>query len=129
MKKLIMTAVAIGLGTIALADTPASILKSYEAEAGAAGSVARGQDLFMSQHTGGKPDTPSCTTCHTSNLKASGQTRVGKTIGPMAVSANPESLTDAAFAAKWLRRNCKSVLGRECDAQEKADIIAYLMSL
>lgn len=129
MKKLITTAVAIAIGTVVWADTPASILKSYEAEAGAAGSVARGQDLFMSNHTGGKPDTPSCTTCHTTNLKASGQTRVGKPIDPMAVSANPERLTDAAFNAKWLRRNCNSVLGRECDAQEKADIIAYLMSL
>lgn len=129
MQKLIITAVAIAIGTVVWADTPASILKSYEAEAGAAGSVARGQDLFMSNHSGGKPDTPSCTTCHTTNLKASGQTRVGKPIDPMAVSANPERLTDAAFTAKWLRRNCNSVLGRECDAQEKADIIAYLMSL
>lgn len=129
MRKLLIGVIALGLGTMAWAATPASILQSYEAEAGAKGSIERGQTLFMSQHTGGKPDTPSCTTCHTTNLKGSGETRVGKTIDPMAVSANPERLTDPDFTAKWFRRNCKSVLGRECTAQEKADVIAYLMSL
>ncbi len=129
MKKLLITAAIIGIGTFALADTPASILKLYESEAGAKGSVDRGEALFMGKHSGGKPETPSCTTCHTSNLKKSGKTRVGKAIDPMALSVNPERLTDAAFTAKWFRRNCNSVLGRECTAQEKVDVIAYLMSL
>jgi len=31
--------------------------------------------------------------------------------------------------AKWFRRNCKTVLGRECTAQEKGDILTYLSSI
>lgn len=129
MKRVFYTLAIVGIGTMALAATPASILKSYEAEAGAAGSAARGQQLFMGQFTGGKPDTPSCTSCHTTNLKARGQTRAGKVIEPIALSANPSRFTDPEFVAKWFRRNCNSVLGRECSAQEKADVLAYLTSI
>ncbi|HEX7384701.1 MAG TPA: DUF1924 domain-containing protein, partial [Burkholderiaceae bacterium] len=30
---------------------------------------------------------------------------------------------------KWFRRNCGDVLGRECTADEKADIVAWLATL
>ena len=30
---------------------------------------------------------------------------------------------------KWFRRNCKDVLARECSAAEKADVLAWLISL
>jgi len=43
-------------------------------------SAARGKAFFLGTHTGGKPQTPSCTTCHTKNPRASGRTRVGKVI-------------------------------------------------
>ena len=92
-------------------------------------SVADGQNLWMASHSGGKPDTPSCTTCHTKDATAAGQTRAGKAIEPMAVSANPNRFTDPDKVAKWFLRNCNSVLGRECTAAEKGDIIAYLSSL
>lgn len=129
MKRIFFIVLSIMLGGLAMADSPTSILRAYEAEAGSAGSVERGRTLFMAQHTGGKPETPKCTSCHSENLKGTGQTRVGKVIEPMALSVNPERLTDAAFTAKWFRRNCNSVLGRECTAQEKADVIAFLMSI
>lgn len=112
-----------------LADTPASTLRHFEAAAGAKGSAERGGALFTSTHSGGKPDTPSCLTCHTSNLHGTGMTRAGKVIPPMAVSSNPERFTDLKKTEKWFRRNCNSVLGRECSLNEKADIVAYLMSL
>ena len=44
----------------------------------------------------------------------------------MAVSANPARFTDPDKVEKWFRRNCNSVLGRECSAAEKADVIAWL---
>ena len=47
----------------------------------------------------------------------------------MAPAANPQRFTDAAKVEKWFRRNCKDVLGRACSAQEKGDVLAYLMSL
>jgi hypothetical protein len=100
------------------------------ADAGFAGFSAKaGKAFWAASHAGGKPDTPSCTTCHTRDPKASGQTRAGKTIDPMAVSANPARFTDAEKVNKWFGRNCTTVLGRECTAQEKGDIITYLSGI
>jgi hypothetical protein len=90
--------------------------------------AAQGQDLWIASHTGGKPDTPSCTTCHTADPTKAGQTRAGKAIEPMAVSLTPTRFTDAETVAKWFTRNCNSVLGRECTAAEKGDVITYLSS-
>jgi len=109
--------------------TPQKLMHGFEVTAGSAASAAAGKKLFMGKHTGGKPETTSCTACHTNNLKGMGQTRVGKPIEPMAISANPSRFTDKDKVAKWFRRNCKTVLGRECTAGEKADIIAYLLSI
>jgi hypothetical protein len=92
-------------------------------------SASDGKNFWMASHNGGKPDTPSCTTCHTKDAAATGQTRAGKAIEPMAVSANPQRFTDPDKVAKWFLRNCNSVLGRECTAAEKGNIITYLMSL
>jgi len=115
---------------VAAGDTsPQKLLHSFEAISGSKASAVAGNKLFTSKHTGGKPDTPSCITCHTTNLKGMGQTRVGKPIDPMAISANPNRLTDQKKVAKWFRRNCKTVLGRECSAKEKSNIIAYFLSL
>ena len=95
----------------------------------AAADAAAGQAFFLGTHAGGKPDTPSCTTCHTSDPRAMGKTRAGKPIDPMAKSVNPNRFTDPAKVEKWFRRNCNSVLGRECTANEKADFLAYMKSI
>jgi hypothetical protein len=98
-------------------------------DAGFAGfSAERGQAFWAVKHSGGKPDTPSCTSCHGSDPTQAGQTRAGKAIEPMAVSKTPKRLTDPAEVNKWFTRNCNSVLGRECTAVEKGDVIAYLSS-
>ena len=103
--------------------------EAKQAEPGFAGfSAARGEALWNATHTGGKPDTPSCTTCHTPDPTKAGQTRAGKAIEPMAVSISPKRFTDAETVAKWFTRNCNSVLGRECTAAEKGDVITYLSS-
>jgi len=92
-------------------------------------SAARGKALFLGNHKGGKPATPSCSTCHTQDPRASGRSRAGKVIAPMAVSKTPARFTDAKKVAKWARRNCKSVLGRECTKNEMGDILTYLNSI
>ena len=92
-------------------------------------SAQRGQAFFAASHTGGKPDTPSCTTCHTRDPTREGQTRAGKQIAPMAVSMTPDRFTDPEKVAKWFLRNCNGVLGRDCTAVEKGDFITYLSSM
>ena len=109
-----------------------AILATFAAEAKKADpafagfSAERGQAFWEAKHTGGKPDTPSCTSCHSSDPTAPGETRAGKRIEPMAVSKVPSRFTDVAEVTKWFKRNCNSVLGRECTALEKGDVITYL---
>ena len=91
-------------------------------------SAERGAALFTATHTGGQPDTPSCTTCPGPAPTAAGRTRAGKPIGPMALSAAPARYTDPEKVAKWFDRNCRSVLGRACTALEKGDFITFMVS-
>lgn len=127
-------AFAAGAGLLAattvLATTPQqTLLKSYATAAGGTTfSAERGRAFFLAEHASGKPTTPSCTTCHTGDPRQVGETRAGKPIEPLAVAANPDRLTDPAFVEKWFTRNCASVLGRDCTATEKGDVIAFLLS-
>jgi len=86
----------------------------------------RGKNLYLNEFTSGKRDTPSCTSCHTNNPKKTGETRAGKAIEPMAVSANSKRYQTLKKAEKWFRRNCKSVLGRECTTTEKGDFLTFM---
>lgn len=110
------------------ADTPQTLQAAYAAQAGAgfAASAERGRALFTKRH-GVSADLPACTQCHSNDPSAAGKHAItGKLIEPMAVRANPQRFTDAAKTEKWFRRNCREVVGRECTAGEKADVIAYL---
>jgi hypothetical protein len=110
------------------------LLEFYASEAKASDpafsgfSAERGEHLFRTRFPDGKPDTPSCTACHTTDPRKSGQTRAGKDIDPMAVSVSPKRYTDQAKAEKWFGRNCGNVLGRECTATEKGDFITFMLS-
>ncbi len=119
----------------ARAASPQDMLKKFQAEAQKAGdfpaggfSAKRGKAFFLARHAGGKPATPSCTTCHTDSPLKAGKTRTGKVIQPMAISRTPDRYSDPEKVAKWFRRNCKSVLGRECTPREKGDFLAYMLS-
>lgn len=126
---LTLLTVLIAQPVLAQDTSPQTLIDQYSAEAGAAASPVNGQALFMATHSGGKPDTPSCTTCHSKDPTKGGRARTGKPIDPLAPTANPERFTDTKFVEKWFGRNCNSVLGRDCSAQEKADFIAWLVSL
>ena len=89
-------------------------------------SPERGKAFWTTPHSGGNPETKSCTACHTQDPHAIGQTRAGKRIEPMAVSKNPTRFTDPKKVAQWFGRNCKTVLGRACTPTEEGDVIAYL---
>jgi cytochrome c peroxidase len=114
------------LSPLAQAITPGEQLAAYSAQAGAPAQAARGQQLFTSKH--GKDW--SCSTCHTATPTMEGKhASTGKPIGPLAPAFNPERFADAAKTEKWFRRNCNDVMGRECSAAEKADVLAWLLTL
>ena len=108
------------------AATAQELLAQLNAQAPSPGNAGRGQTFFTSKH--GKEW--SCSSCHTSSpLQAGQHAATGKTIQPLAPAANAQRFTDTAKVEKWLRRNCNDVVGRECNAQEKADILAWLTSV
>lgn len=128
-RTLLVAVLALGATAALAGPAPKAIVDHYASGAGAAGSPERGKALFLATHSGGKPDTPSCTTCHGMDLTKAGKTRAGKPIEPLAPSANPKRFTDLVEVEKWLTRNCDSVLGRACSPTEKADVVAYLAGL
>jgi hypothetical protein len=91
-------------------------------------SAERGKAFYVAKQTGGKPDQPSCTTCHTAAPRQPGQTRAGKEIAPLAVSVTPDRFTDEEKVDLWFKRNCTGVLGRECTPLEKGDFLAFAIS-
>lgn len=117
--------VAIGV-PVAHAGTPPDALAAYAAQAGSAAAPERGQQLFTTRH--GREW--SCSSCHGATPTQTGKhASTGKPIGALAPAFNPERFTDAAKTEKWFRRNCNDVLGRECSAAEKADVLSWLLTL
>ncbi len=108
------------------------LLQTYEQEAKATHpefkefSAERGKSLFLQRNEGGKPDTPSCTSCHTKSPHKTGETRAGKSIAPMALSLTPTRYADQRKVEKWFRRNCTGVMGRPCTALEKGDFLTFM---
>jgi cytochrome c peroxidase len=111
------------------AAQPAQILAAYAAQAPGGATAERGRVFYAAQHVDTQGRTVSCATCHTADPRATGQTRAGKPVEPLAPAANPQRFTDEAKVEKWFGRNCGDVLGRACTAQEKADFIAYLLTI
>jgi len=111
----------------AAAATPSEMLSGYRVAAGNVGAAPeRGQQLFTATH--GREW--SCASCHGSAPTQAGRhASTGKPIGALAPAFNPERFTDPAKVEKWFRRNCNDVMGRECTATEKADVLAWLMTL
>jgi hypothetical protein len=114
------------LAASAYAATPSELLAGYVAQSGHAAQPARGQEFFTTKH--GKDW--SCSSCHTATPTVEGKhASTGKVIGAMAPAFNPERFTELAKSEKWFRRNCNDVVGRECSAGEKADVLAWLIGL
>ncbi len=120
--------VAMILSAATLAGPREDLLVQYAAAAKSAGfSAPRGQALHTQNFSGGKPDTPACTSCHGKDPRGAGRTLAGKTIEPVAASAVPTRYTDPAKVEKWFKRNCTEVLGRECTPQEKGDWLTFVI--
>lgn len=105
---------------------PTEMLQGYSAQAGAAAQPERGRQFFDARH--GREW--SCSSCHGAVPTQPGRhAATGKPIGALAPAANAQRFTDPAKTEKWFRRNCNDVLGRECSAAEKADVLGWLLTL
>ncbi|HJV72256.1 MAG TPA: DUF1924 domain-containing protein [Ideonella sp.] len=118
---------AIWLLPLAAAATGATDqLAGYESAAGRRGNAAQGEAFFTAKH--GREWA--CASCHGVPPTKPGQHRsTGKAIAPLAPAFEPKRFTEPAKTEKWFRRNCNDVLGRECNAGEKADVLAWLVGL
>ena len=110
----------------AMAATPAELLAGYNAQAGQPANASKGEAFFKASHG----QEWQCTSCHGKSPMTGGRhASTDKAIEPLAPAANAKRFTDSAKVEKWFRRNCKDVLARECTAAEKADVLAWLISV
>ena len=127
----VVTMVAGLAANSAFAETPVEVLAAIKAEAsGTPGFqdflATRGESFFKTKHN----HDLSCSSCHTDNPAAQGKhSETDKVIKPLAPAANEERFTDMKKVAKWFKRNCNDVLDRECTAQEKGDVLSYLLTV
>jgi mono/diheme cytochrome c family protein len=116
---------AVGAAQQAVLDRYARQAKTEDASF-AGFSADRGKAFFLAQWSTGHGDTPSCSTCHTTDPRQMGRTRAGKEINPMALSRTPDRFGDVSKTEKWFGRNCDTVIGRACTAREKGDFITFM---
>ena len=114
----------------ACAESPVALMEGYASQAvrsvpGFTPSAERGREFFTHKWNVSHK-MPSCSTCHGDNLIQAGKHVItGKRIKPLSPKGDAERFTDAAKAKKWFRRNCREVVGRECTAAEKADLLKF----
>ena len=129
---LVAVTVFLGIATVnAQAEITGELIAKYQTQGAGTPQVSKAASMWTQTFTSSKaPKERSCSTCHTKNLTQQGKhAKTGKPIEPMAPSVNSKRLTDGKKIEKWLKRNCKWTLGRECSAQEKTDFIAFIRGL
>jgi hypothetical protein len=125
IKKLLLVLWVITFFNVALAATPQKLLTGYEAKSGKASS-SRGEQFFSATHD----KEWSCATCHETPPNHDTKHIVtGKVIKALSPLSNPARFNDLAKVEKWFKRNCNDVLARECSAQEKADVLSWLITI
>jgi hypothetical protein len=132
---LLALSLALGLSQASFAGPREDLLAQYTSAAKATNpafkgfSAERGKVLHSQKFASGKPDSPSCTSCHGADPRSVGHNATGKQIEAMALSVNTSRYSDPAKVEKWFKRNCNEVIGRECSATEKGDWLTYMLSL
>ncbi len=134
MKKIVI-AITILTGVFAYGETMDEYLQRLAAQAKKENpsfggfSVERGREIYFSKHIGKRGKEVSCASCHTEDLRQSGENIfTGKKIKPLSPSVNPKRFVNVKKVKKWLRRNFKDVYKREGTAQEKGDVLLFMRS-
>jgi ribosomal protein S17 len=133
IQKITITATIVLLSlpiSVSATDAVNKLLAEYQSKGAGAFSEEAGKALWIQEFTDKKTSKiRQCTTCHTDDLRNGGKhVRTGKVIKPLALSVNPERLMDIKKIRKWLKRNCKWTIGRECSSQEKGDILTFIQA-
>ena len=157
MLRVVLLITGLAVASTSLADTPEEILENYAAQARAEDtsfsgfSAERGEAFYREPHVIKGAGVWSCSSCHLKNPRYSvrahrteipcrachvihdwehpdPETAKKRVIDPFAPSANAMRLTDAHRVETFLKLNCLLLLKRECTAQEKGDVIAWLIS-
>jgi hypothetical protein len=104
------------------------LLKDFAAQGAGNFSAQAGERFWDHPETDPKSgEVRRCSLCHSTDLRRSGKhATTGKVIEPLAPSVNPKRLSNRADIEKWLLRNCKWTLGRECTPQEKGDVLVMI---
>ncbi len=128
-KKMLVPLILVLSSTTVMANAVNDMFSEYKQNGVSSYSAKAGETLWNKQFINKKSGkAQNCATCHGANLKRAGKhVRTGKLIQPMAPSINKDRYTDVKKIKKWFKRNCKWTMGRECSAQEQADILAYLI--
>lgn len=128
MNRSLLAGIILTISSTANAALVDTMIEEYRTQGANNISAERGKSMWTQKHQNSKDGKMrSCATCHTDNLRASGEhAKTGKTIDPLAPSVVADRLTDRKKINKWFKRNCKWTLGRECNAQEKADFLSYI---
>ena len=94
------------------------------------GASAEDGKAFFNRQLTIKGKQVACASCHTSNPADTGKKIVtGKPIKPLAPAANPDRFADVDKVEKNFEKHCLDIIGRDCTAQEKANFIAYLLTV
>jgi len=131
MKLIGVAALLVAIPFYAQADAVSELEAKYQSQGAGPFSAAAGETLWSKIFVDTKSGKErNCTTCHTTDQTKPGKhARTGKVFEPIAPSVNPKRLTKVKKLKKWFVRNCKWTLGRECTAQEKGDVLAFLKNL
>jgi hypothetical protein len=127
----LVAAVMLVCTPLAAQATPATdtLFQRYQTEGGKAFSADTGKALWSQKQTGNGGKQHACTDCHGVDITLDGRhAKTQKPIKPMAASTNSGRYLQEKKVEKWFKRNCKWTWGRECTAQEKGDILTYLLA-
>jgi cytochrome c553 len=111
-----------------LADKYAAIAKHID-PAYKGLSAEDGKAFFNREYTI-KGKQVACASCHTTNPANTGKNIVTKKpIKPLAPAANSYRFSDLDKVETNFEKHCLDILGKDCTAQEKANFIAYLLTV
>jgi hypothetical protein len=95
-----------------------------------AGPSAEEGKIFYNREIGVKGKQVACASCHTANPADTGKNIVtNKPIRPLSPTVNPKRFSDLDKVEEKFVEHCNDITGSDCTAQEKANFIAYLITV